>query len=418
MLFYIGTLVLVIAALQLSIFIWQQLLSIHNDQRSYQLETQLLEEKVAEKAARNKKVSELSSNWSGWRKFRIKKIVKENSTINSFYLTPHDGKPLSEFFPGQHLTFKLKIPGTSKPVIRCYTLSDNAQQTDYYRVTIRKQTAPTDDTTAPDGVASCYFHDHLQQGDILDVKAPAGKFFLDMTDRSPVVLIAGGVGLTPSLSMLNTLWANKSQREIWLFYGVRTTGDQIMPEHFRLARKELANFHLFKLFSKAAEDDLKDIDACKGHVTAEFIQKAGAPMDADFYICGPPGMMSSMQEGLQLLGVDEERIHYESFGPASIEPRTAKTVTASKAGNKSFQVHFGISGKSLEWNNSSGSLLDAAEAAGIQMDSGCRAGSCGTCLTAILEGDVDYIDEPGTTVENGSCLPCVAVPKTNLKLNA
>lgn len=369
-------------------------------------------------AVKNKKTAELRSNWAGWRKFRIKRVVRESNTIKSFYLTPHDGKPLIEFLPGQHLTFKLKIPGKSKPVIRCYTLSDNAQLTDYYRVTIRKQTAPTTEPDIPDGLASCYFHDHLHEGDILDVKAPGGKFFLELTEKSPVILIAGGVGLTPALSMLNTLWANKSKREIWLFYGMRRAEDQIMSEHFSRAREEIEHFRFFKLLSAASDEDIKQVDTHKGHVTAEFIQASGAPMDSDFYICGPPAMMSSMQQGLQIRGVDEERIHFESFGPASIEPRTVKTATASQAGDKTFQVDFGVSNKSIKWNNTSGSLLDAAEAAGIQIDSGCRAGSCGTCLTAVLHGEVDYIDEPGTTVESGSCLPCVAVPKSNLKLNA
>ncbi|NKB37668.1 MAG: 2Fe-2S iron-sulfur cluster binding domain-containing protein [Gammaproteobacteria bacterium] len=418
MLFYIGIILLSLISLQLLIFAWQQLRSYRHNQRSHQLEIQLLKAQLAEKTLANTIADATQPGWSGWRKFRVRDIVKENRIIKSYYLVPHDGKPPGVFLPGQHLTFKLKVSGLSKPVIRCYTLSDSPKANDYYRVTIRKQTAPAEKDDAVDGVASCYFHEQLKPGDILDVKSPNGKFFLDTTENSPVVLIAGGVGLTPALSMLNTLLADRSERDIWLFYGARDHNDQIMTEHFKLVQQQLNNFHLFKLFSDENADVSKDLSAHKGRVTTDFIQQQGTPLDSDFFICGPAGMMKTINDGLRNLGVDEQRIHFESFGPASIKAENRKVNTDNTTDTATHKLEFGLSGKSVEWNQSSGTVLDAAEAAGIQIDSGCRAGSCGTCLTAVLEGQVSYVEEPGMTVEDGSFLPCVAIPKSNLKLNA
>jgi uncharacterized protein len=426
---YLGILILALISVQLLMLGYGQFRRIRNSRRTQLLEMQLLEERIAEHVSRRTAANAQIMGWAGWRKFRIMSMVDEAESIKSFYLVPHDGKPLPKFLPGQYLTFRLKVPGISKPVVRCYSLSDSGDFTQYYRVSIKHQLGPVGNPDASDGVASSYFHQHLDAGDIVDVKAPAGKFCLDMTEKTPVVLIAAGIGLTPLLSMLNTLCQTRSNREVWLFYGVQSESQLMMTEHLESISAGNRNFHLHRFFSRQAITPESGKHAFhQGHISAEAIQDVGTPMSADFYLCGPGSMMNSVVTGLINVGVDRDRIHFESFGPANIR---FNPVENSGSGNDSLRensvkarsddsipVTFGVSDKTVEWSRESGTLLDAAETAGVQIENGCRSGSCGTCLTAILAGEVEYLEEPDTAVEQGSCLPCVSIPKGELKLNA
>ena len=127
--------------------------------------------------------------WNGFRKFRVAKKVFECTDVHSFYLVPHDGRPIPIFKPGQYLTFQLNVPNQTKPVIRCYSISDGPRSDNHFRVTIKKALPPRGEKIPP-GIASSYFSDVLQEGDILDVKAPSGAFFLELNKATPVVLIS------------------------------------------------------------------------------------------------------------------------------------------------------------------------------------------------------------------------------------
>ena len=380
------------------------------------LKSKLMQQQVAALIAHFDKQETQLDSWSGWRKFRVARIKEENATIKSYYLTSHDGKDVAQFLPGQHLTFRLKVPGKSKPVIRCYSLSDDANRTDRYRVSIRRQAAPMGSTDIPDGVSSCFFHDELVQGSVLDVRAPNGKFYLDTLEQTPIVLVAGGIGLTPSLSMINTLYKMESDRSIDLFFAVRTADDLIMQERFNWLTRKMSNFRVHYFIFDLADEGVGN-DRYNGYLSVErmfrTLSEIVNPADVDFYVCGPPPMMDAIVGGLGESGIDSQRIHFESFGPTSVSKSSVPVSELSKT----HMVDVQVSGKSVKWSVDSGTLLDAAEDAGVPMESGCRAGSCGTCLTAILEGEVEYIDEAGTDIEEGSCLPCIAIPRTNLKLN-
>ena len=147
----------------------------------------------------------------------------------------------------------------------------------------------------------------------------------------------------------------------------------------------------------------------------------GAPLDADFFVCGPATMMNDVVGGLQDCGVDSNRVHFESFGPATVTNSTKQVADGGGSPDEkkaSYTVDFQLSNKTVDQVDPSLTLLEAAEEAGVAIESGCRAGSCGTCLTAILSGEVEYIEEAGIDIESGSCLPCIAVPKSNIKLDA
>ena len=362
-------------------------------------------------------------SWTGLRKFYIADKVEEAKDICSFYLRPHDHKPLPPFEPGQYLTFQLRIPDQPRPVVRCYSLSDAPTRLDRYRVTIKRLPPPPNEPEAPPGLSSSYFHNSLQAGDIVDVRAPHGHFYLDRTKDTPVVLIAGGVGLTPMLSMLNTICETGLRRETWFFYGVRNGAEHAMREHLAELDRAYDNVHIVVCYSEPREEDAegRDYDH-EGHVSVDLMQRLLPSANYEFYICGPPPMMQIITSGLEEWGVPEEAVHFEAFGPATVKrkshPEPAREAEDAAAAGEGFEVVFKRAGKTLHWKPEHGSLLELAEANDVQIDFGCRAGNCGTCVTAIKEGDVAYLNEPGVPPDEGSCLTCVAVPKERLVLDA
>ena len=359
--------------------------------------------------------AESGSPWNGWRKFLVEKKVMECDGICSFHLTPHDRKPLPEFLPGQYLTFQLDIPGQPKPVVRCYSLSDCARP-DSYRVTIKR--IPPRQEKAPPGLASSYFHNDVDEGDILDVKAPSGQFFLDPAGSSGVVLIGSGIGVTPVLSMLNALAAQGSRREIWFFHGIRGRADHVMKEHLEAIAREHPNVHLHVCASNPDPDyELGRDYQHHGRISVELFKSLLPSSNYDYYLCGPGPMMQDVTEGLKEWGVPEKHIHYETFGPSSVK-KVAAVISPEAKAPTGYAIQFKKSGKTLNWCGDHTSILDLAEANGINIPSGCRAGSCGTCQVAVFSGEIDYIEQSDFETERGTRLTCIGAPKSDLVLDA
>jgi hypothetical protein len=362
--------------------------------------------------ARTEQVPEEQS-WSGFRKFYIHRRVDEADGIASFYLRPYDGKPVPRYLPGQHLTFRLQIPGRPQPVIRCYSLSEAPVYQNQYRITIKRQGGGAG---TPDGIASCYFHDALEPGRIVDVKAPSGNFYLDLTDQRPVVLIAGGVGITPVLSMLNTVCITRSNRETWLFYSVRNRNEHAMADHLRRLVREHRNVKVVNCYTRPTKDCVKGRDYhYRGRINRRLLEGLLPSKNCQFYFCGPTEMQQTVAKELASWGVAKRDFRYESFGGR----KKPKAAPAAVPAAETIEVVFARSGKVGKWlPGSDMSLLDVAEAAGVPMDCGCRAGQCGTCMTPIKEGSVEYATEPVATPTPGACLTCVATPKPGLVLDA
>ena len=361
--------------------------------------------------------------WSGWRTFRVSRKHLEDTAqdICSFELVPEDGQPLPPFLPGQFLTFRLDIPnasGGTDPVTRCYSLSD-APHASHYRVSIKRAPAPANSQATP-GRGSHFFHDQVAVGNHLQVRAPSGHFHIDRSE-APVVLIGGGIGITPMLSMLNWCLAEQTGREVWLFYGVRHSAEQVMKTHLETLAAAHPHFHLHVCFSKPQANEVAGQDfQHAGRIDVDLLRRQLPLKPYHFYICGPTPLLQSLVPALEDWGVPEARIHFEAFGPASI-PRKSKaaatlTPTTSAAAEAAIVVTFASSGKSVPWLPTTGSLLDLAEAHGIAVNSGCRAGGCGSCQTTIRSGEVAYRQLPEFDPEPGTCLLCVCTPKTSVTL--
>lgn len=359
----------------------------------------------------------------GLREFVVTRRQAESETITSFYLAPRDGDPLHPYQAGQFLTFELAISGSGGPLVRTYSLSDSPDR-DYYRVSVKREPAPRDRPDAPPGLASGYFHDHVNEGAVLRVGPPRGRFVLDVDGVRTLVLLSAGVGLTPLLGMLNAVVARGSGRRVWFIHGARNGREHAFGVHVRRLATEHENIRAHIRYSAPRPDDVegRDYDS-RGRVDLELLKQLLPFDDYEFYLVGPPPFMQSLYSGLLSMGVVEARVHYEFFGPAAA--LTGESLPRDRASTRdprdelegTCEVTFAQSGITAGWDPDCESLLDLAERNGLSPPYSCRAGICQTCMCGITEGEVEYLEEPLNRPKPGSVLMCVARPKTSVTVD-
>lgn len=354
------------------------------------------------------------------RTLRVVERVAENlkGDICSFTLAPADGRPLWAFRPGQFLTLSLPVGGQESAVTRCYSLSETpiAPQA-YYRVTVKRLEPAQDGTPS----ASCFLHDRLEKGDIVEVRPPAGSFCLDQMSERPVVLAGAGVGITPLLSMLNWLVATGSRREIWVFYGARDRTEIAFANHLRAMAAATPNLHTVIFFSRPSGLCRRGLDYdVEGHVSVDVMKAQLKGRAHEFYICGPSPMMDAVTADLAAWGVPAADIKRESFGAGNSVPLPAAAMPDQIGLGQSddaFRIRFARSNRTVPWNRSFGTLLELAEVLGLPARHSCRAGQCGTCKIPVKCGSVAYLRAPEAQIEAGNCLPCIARPAGDLVLD-
>ena len=351
------------------------------------------------------------------RPLAVDRKVRESENVTSFYLVPTDGRPLAPFLPGQFLPLKLDIPGQYRPVLRTYSLSDGPSA-DHYRLTIKREVAPPSRPDAYPGVASNFFHDQVDVGTTLLAQSPRGKFVLDPNRERPVVLLSGGIGLTPLVSMLTAIVGAGSQCESWFIHGTRNGREHAMRAAVRQLADGHGHIHTHIRYSQPLPEDVvgRDYDD-QGHVDVALLYHLLPDQSFDFYLCGPTRFMQSLFDGLVAWGIPAERIHYEFFRPASAltsraQVSTPKRVVGTVECCDETEVGFSKSGVQANWNPSFESLLDLAEANGLTPNYSCRSGICHTCVCPLEEGEVEYVLEPLDPPDPGSVLICCSKPKT------
>ncbi|WP_297518407.1 FAD-binding oxidoreductase [uncultured Clostridium sp.] len=240
--------------------------------------------------------------WKGFKDFVVDKKVMENADISSLYLKPVDGQKVVLPKAGQFVPLKINSGNERYDVVRAYSLS-NKPNTEFYKVTIRK---------VEDGRASVYLTDIVQEGDIIGVRPPAGKFFLDGNAdlEKPLVLLGAGIGITPVLSMLHeAVGKRKNIKYIEIF---RNSEYQVLHEEIEeYIKNGLVDNTV--VYTRPMEENIqgKDYDL-SGYLTKEWIME-NLPKDGEYYFCGPKPFLLSTEESLKELGVAEEDINYESF---------------------------------------------------------------------------------------------------------
>lgn len=351
-------------------------------------------------AASRLKAAELALQW---RPLKVRQIVDESPAIRSFHLTPADDAGLVPHLPGQHLPIRVSLPGEARPALRTYTLSSAPSDADY-RISVKR-----------DGKVSRWLHDHLKVGDTLEARHPAGSFTIDARASRPAVLLAAGVGVTPLIAMLRHLvyegLRTRYLRPATLFYAVRTAADRAFDgELAGLLRLAQGLVRVVRVVSEATGGvSGKDYEIL-GRLDAKLVGSAVADLDQDYYLCGPPGFMQSLYDGLRAAGVPNARLHAEAFGPTALLRDTPRPAEAREPAQEPVAVAFLTSSKEARWTPGCGSLLDLAEARGLAPDASCRGGSCGTCRTRVVSGAVAYATLPSAAVGEDEALICCAVP--------
>ena len=351
--------------------------------------------------------------WPGYRPFEVCDKVRESDDVSSFSLRPTDGAPLPTYRPGQYLTIRVGTPGNGAAAVRSYSLSDSPGN-NRYRLTVKRIAKGVADPAG--GLVSNLLHTTVEIGDVIEAKAPAGLFTIDPAERHrPLVLIAGGIGITPILAMLNSIAEQGDERETWVFYGIRDPRDHLMRDHLEELAARHDHVHLHVAYSRPVHGNGNGIGPPHhtGRISIELLKKVLPASYYDYYVCGPAAMMQSLVDGLQAWGVPDDRIHTEAFGPAAI----SAAVDPSGKGECGAQVTFARSATTTTWSRCDAPLLELAEETGVSIPFGCRSGSCGTCATKVVSGDISYLHEPGAPLADGEILACVAVPASDLVLD-
>ncbi|WP_047285205.1 NO-inducible flavohemoprotein [Pseudomonas protegens] len=262
---------------------------------------QLADILIGAEAAIYDEKAQAPGGWRGAREFRLVQKVEESAEITSFYFEPQDQGPILAAEPGQYIGLQLFIGG--EEIRRNYSLSALSNQ-GQYRISVKRETG---------GVASNYLHDQCPVGTCVMLFPPAGEFTLAASDK-PLVLISGGVGITPTLPMLEAALA--TERPVHFIHCARNG----QVHAFRNWVDELAQrYPQLKRFYCYAEDDGVSPAANKlGMLTREQLdQWLPEQRDLDAYFLGPKGFMAAIKRHLQALGIPEQQSRYEFFGPAA-----------------------------------------------------------------------------------------------------
>jgi len=343
-----------------------------------------------------------------WRPLRVARIEAQSHNIRSIYLEPADGAGLPLFQAGQHLPLRFNIDGDVH--IRTYSLS-SAPSDDFFRISVKR-----------DGRVSTHLHEQIRVGDLLEARAPQGHFTVAPHERRPLVLLAAGVGITPLLSMLREVvyqgLRTRRIRPTWFIQSSRTLADQpFRHELDRLLEDAGDAVRVVRLLSQPEAEAIQgeDFDLC-GRIDVALLKDLLTVEDydqPDFVVCGPGSFTQALYDGLRELDIRDSRIHAETFGPSTLRRRPdpdAVVIEQPPAATASVPVVFQRSAKEARWQPEGGSLLELAESRGLRPEFSCRGGSCGTCKTRLISGQVHYPLPPAEVPDDGQVLICCAIP--------
>jgi len=246
-----------------------------------------------------------NGGWEGTRAFRIVEKTPRSALITSFEFEPVDGQPVADYQPGQYLGVWLKPEGFPHQEIRQYSLSD-APNGQHYRISVKRE---------PQGQVSNLLHDHLQEGDKIEVMPPTGDFYLKADGQTPVVLLSAGVGITPMMSMLNQLLANGHQADITWLHACEQGAVHAFREDIQQKSRQNANL-LSRVWYR--EPQVSDVQGegydFAGTMDLSAVKECITPQ-AHYYFCGPVGFMQAVKQQLIAAGIPAGQLHYEVFGP-------------------------------------------------------------------------------------------------------
>lgn len=357
--------------------------------------------------------------WQGFREFRVARTRREAPGVTSLWLAPADGRPLPAFLPGQHITIELPAEGPGgAPVTRSYSLSDadRGEGQDSYRITVKRvvqRDAQGRETGC--GEVSDRLNRDLGEDARLRARMPAGRFTIPLRHSRPLVLVAGGIGITPFMSHLETL-AHMRERgglpdapEVVLVYANPNGESHAFRDRIAALRERLPRLEVVDVYNAPLPHEVpgRDFDFA-GFIGDEAIRADWIERRARFYLCGPKAMMEHVKSLLAARGVLPFEVFSEEFrSPVRLVP----------GGRQRHRIRFRRTGAVVDWTPDRGTVLDAALEQGVQLASGCRVGQCESCAVRLLEGRAMQTAD-ASHLEDGVYLTCQTIPLTDIELDA
>ena len=340
------------------------------------------------------------SHWSGAKAFRVERVEREASDATSLLLTPVDGVA-PDYVPGEHVDLTATaVTDDRETGSRSYSLSGAIGVTNGLRITVKRE-----------GVVSHHLVEQVRPGDTVQVTAPKGRFRLPVEPDLPVVLVAGGVGITPFMSYLEHMARHSPDSEIHLHYSSRDGAHHLFGDRIRELADLMPGLRVLTYATRPSETEHGGVDYdVHGRITATSVPGDLIERRARFYICGPDAMITGLRSEFIERGVPAYDIFSERF--------TTPAPTWQPDPEARHAVTFGRSGRTATWGASSGTLLDLAEREGVPVSAGCRSGECETCVVPIESGSVRYLVPEADPDDDSRCLTCQAVPASDLILDA
>ena len=308
----------------------------------------------------------------------VARIFEETPDVKTFRLAPVNGGALPFIHaPGQFLTLQQQVNG--QRVTRCYTIASPPSQCAYCEITVKRETP---------GLSSRSLHDQVRRGDRLSIGAPAGKFVFDGREGDHIVLIAGGVGITPLMSITRYLTDICWSGRIDFIVAVRKRSDVIFREELRLLEARFPNLHVYLILSQAEHD--REWSGDRGHLSLSVLERWVSDWKTPpVFVCGPKPMMEAVTALLLKLGVPADHIHTEAFVSSSaLEKLNGQaTVLANGASAVEATIYFAKSGRENVAAPQQ-TVLEAAEEVGVDVPFECRSGICGQCKVRLSRGRV------------------------------
>jgi ferredoxin-NADP reductase/Fe-S-cluster-containing hydrogenase component 2 len=340
--------------------------------------------------------------WQGT--LTLGEIEEVTHNVKTFRFRPRDGGEIPfDYLPGQFLTLLVSPRGI--PTKRAYTIASTPTWRDRIEITVKRE---------DHGLVSRWLHDELRVGHQVEMEAPNGSFFFRGDEAKSVVLIGGGVGITPMMSVARYLTETGWSGKVHLILAFRTPRDFIFREELATLQARNANLRVTVAMSSPRDEPwfgvVGRIDAALLASTVSDIAKARA------HICGPPPMMDAVKAALIGLSVPETQIKTEAFGTIKRDPTAKEIASTEIAGKVVFQASDTTAPVPV-----GATILDVADQAGVFIDNACRSGTCGSCRIKLLSGSVKMAVEDALTKEDkaeGYILACQAKIRNDIKVDA
>ncbi|WP_432474540.1 FAD-binding oxidoreductase [Amphritea sp. HPY] len=351
---------------------------------------------------------------NGRHNVRCVKVIKETWDVRTFCFMSE--QPVMYFFkPGQFVTLELEID--AKQVMRSYTISSSPSVPYSFSITVKR---------APGGKVSNWLHDNMQEGDELAVHGPVGVFNCIDYPASKVLLLSGGVGITPMMSMARWFFDTNADVDMAFAHSARTPGDIIFQRELDHMASRIGNFSLHLICEKI--DNGQAWHGYRGYLDQAKLEMIAPDfMEREVFCCGPGPYMAAMKQLLESNGFDMSRYHEESFGETPVgiaedakdQADSAQEEALAVDQSEMIRVDFANTGKSIQIMPGE-TLHAAASKLDLNIPKACGMGICGTCKVMVKEGEATMDHNGGITDEDvaaGYVLSCCSVPQGDVVID-